>query len=70
MSRTLAARFGRPRPRAGLSQQELAELIGTTQSAVARMEMGAAQPKFSTLEKLAEALKRDLYVYVKGVEQA
>jgi predicted transcriptional regulator len=39
-------------------------------AAVARMEKGAAQPKFSTLEKLAKALKRDLYVYVKGVEQA
>jgi transcriptional regulator with XRE-family HTH domain len=66
--------FGRAlremRQRAGLSQRELAERIGTTQSAVARMENGATQPKFCTLEKLAEALRQDLYVYVKGTEQA
>jgi hypothetical protein len=34
------------------------------------MEKDATQPKFCTLEKLAEALKRDLYVHVRGVEQA
>lgn len=43
---------------AGLSQREFAERIGTTQSAVARMEKGEAEPKFCTLEKLAEALGR------------
>jgi transcriptional regulator with XRE-family HTH domain len=55
------------RLRAGLSQRELAERIGSTQSAVARMERGDAEPRFCTLEKLAEALSQDLLVYVKAV---
>jgi transcriptional regulator with XRE-family HTH domain len=63
--------FGRAlremRQSAGLSQRELAERIGTTQSAVARMEKGTAHPKFCTLEKLAEALQRDFCIYVSGV---
>lgn len=67
------ATFGRAlremRQSAGLSQRELAERLGTTQSAVARMENGATQPKLRTIEKLAEALKRDLYLHVRG-EQA
>jgi predicted transcriptional regulator len=66
------ASFGRVlrelRQRAGLSQRELAEMIGTTQSAIARMEAGVAAPKFCTLEKLAEALNRDFHVHVRAVE--
>lgn len=54
---------------AGLSQRELAERIGSTQSAIARMEKGEAEPKFRTLEKLAEALSQDFLVYVRAVEQ-
>lgn len=52
------------RQRAGLSQRELAERMGSTQSAIARMEKGETEPKFCTLEKLAEALNRDFHVYV------
>jgi ribosome-binding protein aMBF1 (putative translation factor) len=55
---------------AGLSQRELAERIGSTQSAIARMEKGEAEPKLCTLEKLAEALNRDLHVHVKAAEPA
>ena len=58
------------RQSAGLSQRELAEQIGTTQSAVARMEKGTAEAKFCALAKLTEALKRDFYVCVKGVKEA
>jgi transcriptional regulator with XRE-family HTH domain len=59
----------RMRLHAGLSQRELAERIGSTQSAIARMEKGETEPKFCTLEKLAEALSQDLLVYVRAVEQ-
>jgi DNA-binding XRE family transcriptional regulator len=58
------------RQRAGLSQRELAERIGSTQSAIARMEKGGGKPKLCTLEKLAEALNRDLHVHVKAAEPA
>jgi transcriptional regulator with XRE-family HTH domain len=48
----------RARAEAGLTQAEVAELIGTTQSAVARLE--SAEPKHSpsiaTLQKYAKAL--------------
>ncbi len=52
------------RRRAGLTQQELAERIRSTQSAIARMETGDASPRLATLEKLVDALDQDLLVYL------
>jgi transcriptional regulator with XRE-family HTH domain len=52
----------------GMSQRELGERIGTTQSAIARLESGDAQPKIGTLQKLAEAFDRDLHLYVRAEE--
>jgi predicted transcriptional regulator len=46
----------------GLSQRELAELVGTTQSAIARLERGGRPPRIDTLLKIAEALDCDLTV--------
>jgi len=43
------------RAHAGISQAELAERMGTTQSAVARMESGKGRPSSSTLAKVAKA---------------
>jgi ribosome-binding protein aMBF1 (putative translation factor) len=43
------------RNRAGLTQTELAEKMGTTQPAVARMESGRVQPSLQTLHRLARA---------------
>lgn len=40
---------------AGLSQAELASMIGTQQPAIARLEKGQTEPQISTIEKLAEA---------------
>lgn len=40
---------------AGLSQAELARLIGTHQPAIARLEKGLTEPQLSTMQKLAEA---------------
>lgn len=37
----------------GLSQRELAERLGTTQSAVARLEAGDVSPSLPTLDKVA-----------------
>ncbi len=51
----LAAQVIEARARAGLTQAELAERMGTSQSAVARLESGTARPSVATLEKLAEA---------------
>lgn len=40
---------------AKLSQAELAKRIGTTQSAIARLEGGGVSPSLSTLRRYAEA---------------
>src|SRR5688572_27610558 len=46
----------------GLSQKELAELCGTTQSAIARLERGERPPRIDTLLRLADALDCELVV--------
>jgi predicted transcriptional regulator len=46
----------------GLSQRELAELVGTTQSAIARLERGGRPPRIDTLLRIADALECDLSV--------
>lgn len=52
LARALAA----ARRAAGLTQAGLAGKIGTTQSAVARLERGEVAPSFATLSRLADAL--------------
>lgn len=46
----------------GLSQTEVAARMGTSQSAVARLEAGDADPRLSTLERYAAALGGQLDV--------
>lgn len=48
------------RQEAGLSQTEIAARMGTSQSAVARLEAGAADMRASTLERYAAALGTEL----------
>lgn len=45
----------RARRRAGLTQQQLADRMGTTQSAVARLESSNANPSLSSLRRAVEA---------------
>jgi ribosome-binding protein aMBF1 (putative translation factor) len=46
----------------GLSQGELAELCGTTQSAIARLENGGRPPRIDTLLRIANALDCNLVI--------
>ena len=46
----------------GLSQRELAHRVGTTQSAIARLESGGRPPRIDTLLRIADALDCDLHV--------
>jgi DNA-binding XRE family transcriptional regulator len=50
------------REEADLTQVELAQLIGTTQSAIARIEKGTDQrtPRWDTLNRIAIALGKEL----------
>ena len=51
------------RTEAGLSQRELAERMGTTQSVISRMEEGGgARNRIDTLARVATALDRHLVV--------
>ena len=45
-----------------MTQQELAEKIGTKQSAISRFERGAVTPTLSFLAKTASALGKELFV--------
>src|SRR5664280_2396294 len=50
--------FLKARSSAGITQAEVAERIGTTQSAIARLESGSGKhsPSLATLQKYARAL--------------
>ena len=52
---TLAAAMIEARARAGLTQQQLAERMHTTQAVIARLESGRMKPSTRTLERLAAA---------------
>ena len=50
------------RERRGLTQRELAERVGTTQSAIARLESGGISPSLPTLDRIAQALQAEVTV--------
>lgn len=60
------------RASAGLTQAQLAERLGTTQSVVSRWERGHDEPRVSTLQAIARATGRRLHVAMvdDGVDRA
>jgi predicted transcriptional regulator len=58
----IAGQVADRRQELGLSQQELARLVGTTQSSIARLERGGRPPRIDTLLRIADALDCDLRV--------
>ena len=50
------------RAAAGLTQEALAERMGTTQSAIARLEGGRVSPSVETLRKYAKTVGKRLRV--------
>jgi ribosome-binding protein aMBF1 (putative translation factor) len=56
------------RTHADLSQAELAERMGTSQSAIARLESGRFKPSTRTLEKLAAATGMRLRIVLEPVK--
>ncbi len=58
----IADRVSARRQELGLSQQQLADLTGTTQSAIARLEAGERAPRADTLLRVANALDCELVV--------
>jgi ribosome-binding protein aMBF1 (putative translation factor) len=52
---TLADAFIRARADAALTQEQVAERMGTTQAVIARLESGRVKPSTRTLERFAAA---------------
>lgn len=48
----------------GLSQKELAEIIGTKQSAISRMENEKYNPSVELLSKIAKAFDKELEIKI------
>ena len=61
----IAEKVAQQRAAKGLSQRELAEMVGTTQSAIARLERGGRPPRIDTLLNIADALDCELVVDLK-----
>ena len=53
----------------GLTQEQLAELVGTKQPSIARLESGRTEPKISFLRRVVEALGGCLEVWVVPFEE-
>jgi transcriptional regulator with XRE-family HTH domain len=58
------------RRRAGLSQADLARRLGTTQSAIARLERGRSEPSFSKVAAAARACGIELVPRLVDVDDA
>ena len=54
----------RKRIEKGLSQEELAERVGTRQSAISRLESGRYNPSFKILRKVAQALDSEIKISI------
>jgi transcriptional regulator with XRE-family HTH domain len=61
----LARQLIETRIKSGLSQEQLASKMGTSQSTIARLESGASMPSMRTLTKFAQATNSQLQILFK-----
>jgi transcriptional regulator with XRE-family HTH domain len=57
------------REQAGLTQQQVAERMGTKKSAISRLENNAGDMRLSTLQRYAEAVGHRLVIDIAGLEE-
>ena len=57
------------REQAGMTQQQVAERMGTRKSAISRLENNAGDVRLSTLQRYAEAVGRRLVIEVAELEE-
>ena len=61
---SIIAQIIQKRLKKGLSQKQLAEKIGTKQSAIARLEGGTTNPSIGFLERISKALDSKLQISI------
>jgi len=54
----------------GLTQQQLAELVGTKQPSIARLESGTVEPRISFLRKVAAALDSRVEIRIVPIQES
>lgn len=64
-ARAVAARLRAVRQASAITQAELARRLGTTQSAVARLEAGQQRLNLATIRRVAEALNCDATLVIR-----
>ena len=60
----IIAQLVQARARKGITQKELAQKLGTKQSAIARLESGNTNPSISFLEKIASVMGYKLTIQI------
>jgi predicted transcriptional regulator len=63
---SIARELIRARTRSGLTQKEVAQRMGTTQSVIARMESGTPLPSLRSLQKYAQATGSKVKISLEG----
>jgi transcriptional regulator with XRE-family HTH domain len=64
-----AYQVARLRTMRGLTQEQLAEMVGTKQPSIARLESGKMEPRLSFLRRVVEALGGRLQVQIVPQEE-
>lgn len=67
---TVGERIKEARQEKGLSQEELARIIGSTKSAISRYESGKRKPNLEQLKDIARALNADIVYLISGQTSA
>ena len=63
---SVAEKIKSAREKAGLTQAQLAEKVGTTSQNISQYERGIRNPKYNTLEKIARSLGVDVEYFHKN----
>ena len=66
----LGAMLQLAREDAGMTQQQVADRLGTKKSAISRIENSAGDMRLSTLQRYAEAVGRELVLELRPKEEA
>ena len=64
----LSARIKEARKKAGLTQKELGARVGMSEAMIGQYETGYRRPKYSTLERIAEAVGVDAMWFLENRE--